>query len=84
MVGLLLVIFFSGANGQAPPGEHAVALGALGLWLVVPLGWWIDRHREPIAFLPVRQVASREQRRRRRTPTQPQTNADRSAWPDSV
>ena len=46
MVVLLLGIFFGGFLSPAPADGRAVALGALGLWLFVPLGYWIDRHRE--------------------------------------
>jgi hypothetical protein len=30
-----------------PPSEQAVGIVTLGLWLFVPWGYWIDRHREP-------------------------------------
>ena len=46
MVAVLLLIFASGFTASAPPDGRAVALGALGLWLFVPWGYWIDRHRE--------------------------------------
>ena len=48
MVAALLLIFASGF-ASPPPNGRAVALGALGLWLFVPWGYWIDRHRELIA-----------------------------------
>jgi LexA-binding, inner membrane-associated putative hydrolase len=48
MVIALLAIFF-GAFFSAPPADgRAVATGALGLWLFVPWGWWVDRHREVV------------------------------------
>jgi len=47
MVVVLLLIFFSGFVSPPPPNERGVAIGALGLWLFIPWGWWIDRHREP-------------------------------------
>jgi hypothetical protein len=48
MVVALLAIFF-GAFFSAPPVDsRAVATGALGLWLFVPWGWWVDRHREVV------------------------------------
>jgi hypothetical protein len=28
-----------------PPSAHQVALGALGIWLLVPWAWWADSHR---------------------------------------
>jgi hypothetical protein len=46
---LFLVGGFAGAGAGTPPSdERAVALGALVLWLLVPWGWWVDRHREPV------------------------------------
>jgi membrane-bound metal-dependent hydrolase YbcI (DUF457 family) len=47
MVALLAVAFAAG--GSAPPSERALALMTLSLWLFVPWGWWVDRHRELIA-----------------------------------
>ena len=50
LVGLatfLLLIFLSGLNGAPPPSPRAVAIVTLGLWLIVPWSYWIDRHREP-------------------------------------
>jgi membrane-bound metal-dependent hydrolase YbcI (DUF457 family) len=49
MVAILAVAFLSGASGAPPPSEHALAVGALGLSLFVPLGYWVDRHRELVA-----------------------------------
>ena len=60
MVTLLVLIFVSGFTSAPPPNGRAVALGALGLWLFVPLGYWIDRHRE----LTERGTAPRESPRR--------------------
>jgi len=31
--------------GPPPPSEKALAWSALSMWLVVPWGYWIDRHR---------------------------------------
>jgi len=50
MVALLAVAFAGG--GSAPPSERALALMTLSLWLFVPWGWWVDRHREPVATSP--------------------------------
>jgi membrane-bound metal-dependent hydrolase YbcI (DUF457 family) len=49
MVIVLLAIFFSGITSPPPADGRTVALAALGLWLFVPLGWWVDRHREVVA-----------------------------------
>jgi hypothetical protein len=52
MVVLLLVIFFSGFTSAPPASDRAVAYGALGLWLFVPWGYWVDRHRELVGWAP--------------------------------
>jgi membrane-bound metal-dependent hydrolase YbcI (DUF457 family) len=46
MVVFLLFIFLSGFSSAPPPSERAIGYTALGLWLFVPWGYWIDRHRE--------------------------------------
>ena len=48
MVLALLAIFFGGFASPPPADGRAVAMGALGLWLFVPWGWWVDRHREVV------------------------------------
>jgi LexA-binding, inner membrane-associated putative hydrolase len=48
MVVALLAIFFGGFFSAPPADGRAVAMGALGLWLFVPWGWWVDRHREVV------------------------------------
>lgn len=45
MIGALLAICLSGFAGPPPSSERALAVSALGLWLFVPWGWWVDRHR---------------------------------------
>lgn len=47
MLVFLALIFLSGFFGRPPPSERAVALLTLSLCLLVPWGYWIDRHREP-------------------------------------
>lgn len=43
----LLVAAFLGSSFAPPPGTGAaVATGALGLWLAVPLAHWVDGHRD--------------------------------------
>jgi len=44
-VALLLAIYGGAVFGPPPPGERAVALAGLALWLLPPLGVWLDRHR---------------------------------------
>jgi membrane-bound metal-dependent hydrolase YbcI (DUF457 family) len=46
MVVFLLLIFFSGFSSAPPPPERVIGYTALSLWLFVPWGYWIDRHRE--------------------------------------
>ena len=42
----VLALFFVGSLAGPPPAdERMLALGALSLWLLVPWGWWVDRHR---------------------------------------
>ncbi len=45
LVVFLLGTYFLNVLGPPPPGERAVALAALLLWLLVPWGYWIDRNR---------------------------------------
>ncbi|HEY8484727.1 MAG TPA: hypothetical protein VIL13_08965 [Longimicrobiales bacterium] len=45
MVTVLVVFFLAGLFGPPPTSERSLALTALGLWLFVPWGYWIDRHR---------------------------------------
>jgi LexA-binding, inner membrane-associated putative hydrolase len=48
MVIVLFGIFFGGFFSPPPTEGRAAALGALGLWLFAPWGWWVDRHREVV------------------------------------
>jgi membrane-bound metal-dependent hydrolase YbcI (DUF457 family) len=43
----LLVVFYLGSLVSVPPSASAIAFGGLALWLFVPWGWWVDRHRAP-------------------------------------
>jgi hypothetical protein len=52
MVALLLALFFSGFAAAPPASDRAVAYAALGLWLFVPWGYWVDRHREAVGWAP--------------------------------
>ena len=47
----LLAVFFAGA-GEPPPSERILALVTLTLWLFIPWGAWISRHREPTHRTP--------------------------------
>ncbi|HEX8724004.1 MAG TPA: hypothetical protein VF737_01285 [Gemmatimonadaceae bacterium] len=44
MLALLAAMLLLGLAGP-PPDARTIAFGALGLWLFVPWGYWIDRHR---------------------------------------
>lgn len=48
MIAVLLLIFASGYFSPPPSSVRALALSALGLWLFVPWGYWIDRHRDVV------------------------------------
>jgi predicted membrane metal-binding protein len=50
MIALLTLIFLAGFSGSPPPSERALAVTTLGLWLFVPWGWWVDRHREAVSW----------------------------------
>ena len=54
MVVVLLGIFFGGFFSPPPTDGRSVATGALGLWLFVPWGWWVDRHRTVVVASPLR------------------------------
>jgi len=52
-LGILLVFLASiwiwALVGPPPPNEKALAWSALSMWIVVPWGYWIDRHRTAAA-----------------------------------
>ena len=52
MVAALVLIFFGGFGSAPPASDRAVAYSALGLWLFVPWGYWVDRHREAEGWAP--------------------------------
>lgn len=51
LVATLALIYIGNLLGGAPPGETEIAVVSLGLWLFVPWGYWIDRHR-PVHAVP--------------------------------
>ena len=59
MIIVLLLVFVSGFAGP-PPSARVIGVAGLGLWLFVPWGYWIDRHRE-LRILPDRSAASQAQ-----------------------
>ncbi|RPH36260.1 hypothetical protein EHM92_04810 [bacterium] len=46
-----LVLSAIAAMGSVPPDAKVVAVTSLLLWLLVPWGYWIDRHRRPVSRL---------------------------------
>ena len=49
LASFLLLIYAANILGPPPPSVGAVAWSAQALWLVVAMGFWIDRHRAPHA-----------------------------------
>jgi hypothetical protein len=50
--GLVAFLFLGWAatlGGGPPPDVRLLAWGALAMWLIIPWGWWADRHREFLA-----------------------------------
>jgi len=46
MVAVLLVLYLIGTLGAPPPSSDALIGFAFGALLLLPWGWWIERHRE--------------------------------------
>ncbi|MEO8276981.1 MAG: hypothetical protein ABI639_12255 [Thermoanaerobaculia bacterium] len=49
LLTVLVALYAASLFGPPPPSVKALALSAEGLWLFLLLGWWVDRHREPVA-----------------------------------
>ncbi|HEU4564564.1 MAG TPA: hypothetical protein VFS05_07945 [Gemmatimonadaceae bacterium] len=49
LLALLAAIYAGNLLGPPPPDARTVAWGAMAGWLAPLLGWWVDRHREPLA-----------------------------------
>ncbi len=47
LIGLLVVSYLLNLFGPPPPSIGALEGAAFLVWVFVPWGWWIDRHREP-------------------------------------
>jgi hypothetical protein len=45
LVAFLSVLWVASIGGPPPPDERTVEYTGLAMWLFVPWGWWIDRHR---------------------------------------
>jgi hypothetical protein len=44
---VLVLLLLGALFGPPPHSERALAVASLALWVFVPWGYWIDRHREP-------------------------------------
>jgi hypothetical protein len=47
LVVFLVAIYWGNLLGPPPPSTRAIGWAALGQWLLVAWGYWIDRHRRP-------------------------------------
>ena len=45
-IAFLVAIYFGNLFGPPPPSVGILEISALGIWLLVAWGYWIDRHRE--------------------------------------
>lgn len=50
MVLALLGIYVASSFGPPPQDVRSLAFASLVLWLFVPWGWWVDRHRDSHLF----------------------------------
>jgi membrane-bound metal-dependent hydrolase YbcI (DUF457 family) len=51
LIALLVVVWAGAVFGPPPPSVNALKYSTLALWLTVPWGYWIDRHRFSVASL---------------------------------
>ncbi|MEP6993125.1 MAG: metal-dependent hydrolase [Acidobacteriota bacterium] len=49
LVVFLAATWIASIAGPPPPNERVVEWSGLAMWLFVPWGWWIDRHRTIVA-----------------------------------
>jgi hypothetical protein len=47
LMAFLLVAYLGAAFDPVPPDVRTVAVSALALWVLVPIGWWVDRPGAP-------------------------------------
>ncbi len=45
LLALLFLLWIASLLGPPPPNERVLAWSALSAWIIVPWGWWADRHR---------------------------------------
>ena len=48
LIGFLVLSWVGNMIGPPPPDSQSLAYFSLLLWLFVPWGYWIDRHRQPV------------------------------------
>jgi len=49
LVAFLVILWTASIVEPPPPSASAVAWSGVGMWLFVPWGYWIDRHRAMVA-----------------------------------
>jgi hypothetical protein len=49
LVAFLAVVEIANVLGPPPPSVGAVTVSAQAMWLLVAWGYWVDRHRKPVA-----------------------------------
>jgi membrane-bound metal-dependent hydrolase YbcI (DUF457 family) len=49
LVMFMLVVYLAASFGPPPPSPAAIAWSAQAMWLLVLWGYWVDRHRTPVA-----------------------------------
>ena len=42
---LLAVLWIGSLFGPLPPNDRMLAFSGLAMWLTIPWGYWVDRHR---------------------------------------
>jgi membrane-bound metal-dependent hydrolase YbcI (DUF457 family) len=53
MVAALVLIYLGGMMGAPPDDPRAIGYVSLILWVFVPWGYWVERHRTPAITVPV-------------------------------
>lgn len=49
LLAFLAIVEVANVFGPPPPSTAAVSYSALAMWLIVLWGYWVDRHRRPVA-----------------------------------
>ena len=49
LMAFLFLGWLAGTFGPLPRDIHQLAMGAMGIWIVVPWAWWADAHREDMS-----------------------------------